>query len=76
MDKNTVKSLLKGSLWKEYIYCEEYQDKYYLCKALREILPEITEERIYSAIDGVNKTLKSPIRKKKFIAEFSEILKS
>lgn len=76
MDKNTVKSLLKGSLWKENIYCEEYQDKFYLCKALREILPGVTEERIYSAIDGVNKTLKSPIRKKQFIAEFSEKLTS
>lgn len=76
MDKNTVKSLLKDSLWKEYIYCEEYQDKFYLCKAICDILPELTEESIYGAIDEVNKTLKSPVRKKQFIEKFSEKLKS
>lgn len=76
MDKDTVKSLLKGSLWKEYIYCEQYQDKFYLCKAIREILPEVSERRIYRAIDEVNKTFKSPVRKKQFVAEFSEKLKS
>lgn len=74
MDKITLKKLLKGSLWKEYIYCEEYQDKFYLCKTIREILPEVAADRIYSAINEVNKTSKSPMRKKQFIEEFSEKL--
>ena len=53
-----------------YIFSEEYQDKFYLRKTLKEIFPDLPDELIYKAIERCNKKLKPPRRKKDFIKTF------
>ena len=52
------------------IFSEEYQDKFYLKKSLKEIFPDLPDELIYKAIERCNKKLKPPRRKKEFIKTF------
>ncbi|MGD8781120.1 MAG: CUE domain-containing protein [Ignavibacteria bacterium] len=53
-----------------FIFSEEYQDKFYLRKTLKEIFPDLPDELIYKAIERCNKKLKPPRRKKDFIKTF------
>ncbi len=53
-----------------FIVSDEYQDKYYLKKTLKEIFPDLPDELIYKAIERCNKKLKPPRRKKDFLKTF------
>ncbi len=53
-----------------YILSEEYQDKFYLRKTLKEIFPDLPDELIYKAIERCNIKIKPPRRKKEFIKTF------
>jgi hypothetical protein len=74
MEKDAIKKTLKESMGYKNLYCEKYQDKYYLYKEIHELLPELSENAIYEAIDEVNKTTKSPISGRKFVEAFVEKL--
>ncbi|MGE5680099.1 MAG: hypothetical protein ACM34K_04385 [Bacillota bacterium] len=74
MEKTEIKTMLNEALADKYISSEEYQDKYYVYKAIQELLPDISENLIYSAIERVNQTLKSPIKGRKFVKIFVDNL--
>jgi hypothetical protein len=74
MEKSRIKDVLSKTLGDKIIYCEEYQDKFFLFKEIHNELPEISESNIYSAIDQINSLFKSPLTGKKFIDVFVERL--
>ena len=52
----------------KFVNFEEYQDKFYLMKRIKEFLPEISDITIYSAIDFANSTVIPPRRKSDYIS--------
>ncbi len=50
---------------------EEYQDKYYLLKKIKNIFPELPDKKIAGAIEFANKKAKFPLKKKKYINALS-----
>ena len=46
---------------------EEYQNKYFLKKKIKEILPHKSDDFIYRAIEHANRNIKSPKKRKEFI---------
>ena len=66
-----VKQIFKISFFK----LEEYQDKYYFQKKVREIFPQFSNEEIYSAIDN-SLTKEVNLTKKDYISNVSRELYS
>lgn len=60
--REQVKELLKDS-----INVQEYQDKFYFVKNLKILLPEMSEDKIYKAIEITNLSLKPPRKKKEYV---------
>ena len=60
--REQVKKLLEDS-----VNVQEYQDKFYFVKNLKTILPEISEDKIYKAIEITNLRLKPPRKKKEYV---------
>ena len=54
---------------------EEYQNKYFLKKKIKEILPDKSDDFIYRAIEHANKNIKSTKRRKEFIKLLLEKIK-
>ena len=46
---------------------EEYQNKYFLKKKIKEILPHKSDDFIYQAIEHANRSIKSTKRRREFI---------
>jgi len=56
---------------RRYVYLEEYQDKYYFMKQVQELFPDLSDEKIYEAIDFTRNMLSTPIRRADFVRLFS-----
>ena len=55
---------------RQYILSEEFQDKYFLHKQIRQVLPEVPQDIIYDTIEKCNNELRPPREKEKFIRMF------
>lgn len=66
MKTNNLKEQLK-ELLKDTVIVQEYQDKFYFVKNLKELLPEMPEDNIYKAIEITNLSLKPPRKKKEYV---------
>ena len=55
----------------ELVPVEEYQDKYYFLKKIKNIFPELSNEKIAGAIEFANKKAKFPGKKKKYVNALS-----
>ncbi len=53
---------------------EEYQDKYYFKKKVKEYFPQFTDEIIFSAIESYNKNNSSYLRRQRSLQVLSEKL--
>ncbi len=60
--REQVKELLQDS-----VNVQEYQDKFYFVKNLKTLLPEISEDKIYKAVEITNLSLKPPRKKKEYV---------
>jgi hypothetical protein len=60
--RKQVKNLLQYS-----VNVQEYQDKFYFVKNLKVLLPEISEDNIYKAIEITNRSLKPPRKRKQYV---------
>lgn len=74
MDKKQLKKALKEVLNEDYVFSEEYQDKYYLSKDILEKLPALGENLVYSAIEFANCTVRPPRKSGRFIDAFISFL--
>ncbi len=54
---------------------KEYQNKYFLKKKIKEILPDKSDDFIYRAIEHANMNIKSTKKKKEFIRLLLEKIK-
>lgn len=70
MDRQEAKKALQDILYEDYVFSEEYQDKYFLAKEIMEKLPEFKEPRVYEAINFANTQVKHPRMTHKFIDAF------
>ena len=70
MDKREIKKSLKTMLGGYYVYSEEYQDKYYLIKDIKERIPQLEETSIVEAINYANVVVPPPRKIRKFINAF------
>jgi hypothetical protein len=70
MDKREIKKTLKGLLGGYYVHSEEYQDKYYLIKDIKEKIPQLDETSIVEAINYANVVVAPPRKIRKFINAF------
>lgn len=70
MDKREIKRSLRNILGGYYVHSEEYQDKYYLIKDIKEQLPQLKEESINEAINYANVVVAPPRKIRKFINAF------
>lgn len=59
----------------EYIRSTEYYEKYFIQKRIKNILPELKEDDIYSAIEFANKQTAEPRKRRKFIQALIEKLR-
>jgi len=51
----------------KFVNFDEYQDKFYLMKRIKELVPGISDIVIYRAIDFANNTVIPPRRKSDYI---------
>lgn len=65
MHRELNKSILKVMADQSICFSEEYQDKYYLCKRMKERFPFIPEDEIYETIAEIQKDLKANSPKQK-----------
>lgn len=70
MDKKQLKKALKEVLTENYVFSEEYQDKYYLSREIMEKLPSLSEKLVYGAIDFANGSVNPPRKTGRFIDAF------
>ncbi|HEX2963449.1 MAG TPA: hypothetical protein VHO43_16745 [Ignavibacteriales bacterium] len=74
MDKKLLKKALKEVLNEDYVFSEEYQDKYYLSREILEKLPSLNEKQVYGAIDFANGIVSPPRKTGRFIDAFISFL--
>ena len=55
----------------ERVPVEEYQDKYYFLKKIKNLFPELSDEKIAGAIEFANEKVKFQQKKKKYINALS-----
>ena len=51
----------------KFVNFDEYQDKFYLMKRIKEFLPGMSDISIYGAIDHANSTVIAPRKKSDYI---------
>jgi len=59
--------IIYNALPSKYIYCKEYQDKYFLMKQIKNAFPKLSDSIIYSAINYCAQLYGKPVKKKIFI---------
>lgn len=74
MISNDTQKKLNSITYSEHILSDEFQDKFYLKKRIKEIIPNLDDEVIYNAIDKCNKLIKPPRRKSEFLKAFLETI--
>ena len=67
MENFIFRKKLRYYLPDKFVNFDEYQDKFYLMKRIKEFLPGISDITIYSAIDFANNTVIPPRRKADYI---------
>lgn len=66
MKSKNLKNLLEEYIDENVLNYKEYQNKYFLKKKIKEILPNKSDAFIYRAIENVNSKIKTT-KKKEFI---------
>jgi dsDNA-specific endonuclease/ATPase MutS2 len=66
-----AKKMLYDIITWEFLPIEEYQDKYYFFKKMKRVFPDLSDEKIISAIDYANRETKSSRKKKKYVNALS-----
>jgi hypothetical protein len=67
MESFTLRKKLEYYIPGNFVNFDEYQDKFYLMKQIKEFLPGMTDDNIYRAIDYANNTVLPPRRKSDYI---------
>ena len=71
MSISYIEKKLNEAIDFELVPVEEYQDKYYFLKKIKNIFPELSNEKIAGAIEFANKKAKFPGKKKKYVNALS-----
>ncbi|OGU29502.1 MAG: hypothetical protein A2057_14045 [Ignavibacteria bacterium GWA2_35_9] len=71
MSLSAAKRIIYDIVTWEFLPIEEYQDKYYFLKKIKGIFPDLSDEKIISAIEYANRQTKSSVRKKKYVNALS-----
>lgn len=71
MSISYIEKKLNEAIDFELVPVEEYQDKYYFLKKIKNIFPELTNKQIVNAINYANVKVKFFRRKKKYIKALS-----
>jgi hypothetical protein len=74
MKINSAKRKLNKIIYNISLPIEEYQDKYYFLRNLKNNFPEIPDSKIINAIEYANKEIKSIRKKKNFINDLLLIM--
>ncbi|MGE5432774.1 MAG: hypothetical protein ACM3QX_16950 [Syntrophomonadaceae bacterium] len=69
-----MKSSLAVSFPEDYVFSEEYQNKYYLTREILEKLPFLNEKIVYSARDHANGVVSTRRKTGRFIDAFISFL--
>jgi len=75
MNETKLNKELEEYIGDNVVNYEEYQNKYFLKKKIKEILPDRSDDFIYRAIEHANKNIKSTKRRKEFIKLLLEKIK-
>ena len=67
MERIVIRKKLEDFIPEKFVNFREYQDKFYLKKRIQEILPEKTDEIVYSAIEYANSCFAEPARRRNYI---------
>lgn len=67
MNKKVCKQMLEDVILEDYIKSDEYQYKFYLKRKINDLLPDLSEETIYKAIESANEKVKPPRKKGEFL---------
>lgn len=67
MESFILRKKLEYYIPENFVNFDEYQDKFYLMKRIKEFLPGMTDNNIYNAIDYANITVHPPRRKSDYI---------
>ncbi|MCH7826715.1 MAG: hypothetical protein IIC75_01875 [Bacteroidetes bacterium] len=67
MDDRRLNRELEEYIGDNVVIYEEYQNKYFLKKKIKEILPHKSDDFIYRAIEHANRSIKSTKRRREFI---------
>ena len=74
MERDKLVKELDKYILDRFVNFSEYQNKYFLKKKIQEIMPDITDDKVYNAIEITNKLLKQPSKKKTYISFLSDQL--
>lgn len=74
MESSLIFNKLTEQIVDDYIHVEEYQDKYYLKKEIKNIFPDLTDDVIYKAIEDANLKVKPPKKKNEFLKALVNII--
>lgn len=64
--ENNLRSILPD----KYVNSDEYQDKYFLMRKIKKIIPSLSDEIIYSTINKCNNIIAKPRKRDDFIKTF------
>jgi hypothetical protein len=67
MRKTNIKRQISNLIVGNTVYIDEYQDKYYFVKALKNLFPSFSEDEIYDSIQSTNNALKGSRKKGKYV---------
>ncbi len=66
-----AKKIIYDIITWEFLPIEEYQDKYYFIKKIKDFFPDLSDDKIISAIEYANRQSGSFLRKKKYVNALS-----
>ena len=71
MGLTQAKKIIYDIITWEFLPIEEYQDKYYFIKKIKGFFPDLTDDKILSAIEYANRQSGLFLRKKKYVNALS-----
>jgi hypothetical protein len=71
MGMSKAKKIIYDIVTWELLPIEEYQDKYYFIKKIKGFFPELTDDKIISAVEYANKQTGSFLKIKKYVNALS-----
>ena len=71
MGLTEAKKIIYDIITWEFLPIEEYQDKYYFIKKIKGFFPDLTDDKIISAIEYANRQSGLFLRKKKYVNALS-----